>query len=41
MNAMTQPKLTLEAFLAWENEHPEKHELGHERRGPAGTAQRG
>jgi Uma2 family endonuclease len=27
MNAMTQPKLTLEAFLAWENEQTEKHEF--------------
>ena len=27
MNAMTQPKLTLEAFLAWENEQVEKHEF--------------
>jgi Uma2 family endonuclease len=27
MNALTQPRLTLEAFLAWENEQPEKHEF--------------
>ena len=27
MNAMTQPKLTLEAYLAWENEQTEKHEF--------------
>jgi Uma2 family endonuclease len=27
MNAMTQPKLTLEAFLAWENEQADKHEF--------------
>jgi Uma2 family endonuclease len=27
MNAMTQPKLTLEAFFAWENEQPERHEF--------------
>jgi Uma2 family endonuclease len=27
MNALTQPKLTLEAYLAWENEQPEKHEF--------------
>ena len=27
MNALMQPKLTLEAFLAWENEQPEKHEF--------------
>ena len=27
MNASTQPKLTLEAYLAWENEQPEKHEF--------------
>lgn len=26
MNALTQPKLTLEAYLAWENEQPERHE---------------
>jgi Uma2 family endonuclease len=27
MNAMTQPKLTLEQYLAWEDEQPEKHEF--------------
>ena len=27
MNALTQPKLTLEAYLAWENEQREKHEF--------------
>ena len=27
MNALTQPKLTLEAYLAWENEQPERHEF--------------
>jgi Uma2 family endonuclease len=27
MNLMVQPKLTLEAYLAWENEQPEKHEF--------------
>jgi Uma2 family endonuclease len=27
MNAMTQPKLTLAAYLAWENAQPEKHEF--------------
>lgn len=27
MNALTQPKLSLEAYLAWENEQPEKHEF--------------
>jgi Uma2 family endonuclease len=27
MNVMTQPKLTLEAFLAWENEQTDKHEF--------------
>ena len=27
MNLLTQPKLTLEAFLAWENEQAEKHEF--------------
>ena len=27
MNAMTQPKLTLEAYLAWEDEQTEKHEF--------------
>jgi Uma2 family endonuclease len=27
MNAMTQPLLTLEAYLAWENEQPERHEF--------------
>jgi Uma2 family endonuclease len=27
MNALIQPKLTLEAYLAWENEQPEKHEF--------------
>lgn len=27
MNALTQPKLTIEAFLAWENQQPEKHEF--------------
>ena len=27
MNAMTQPKLTLEAFLAWEDAQAEKHEF--------------
>ena len=27
MNAMTQPKLTLSEFLAWENEQPGKHEF--------------
>ena len=27
MNALTQPKLTLEAFMAWENEQAEKHEF--------------
>lgn len=27
MNALTQPLLTLEAYLAWENEQPEKHEF--------------
>jgi Uma2 family endonuclease len=27
MNVMTQPTLTLEAFLAWENEQPERHEF--------------
>ena len=27
MNALTQPRLTLEAYLAWENEQPERHEF--------------
>lgn len=27
MNAMTQPTLTLQAFLAWENEQPGRHEF--------------
>ena len=27
MNALTQPRLSLEAYLAWENEQPEKHEF--------------
>lgn len=27
MNALTKPKLTLQAYLAWENEQPEKHEF--------------
>jgi Uma2 family endonuclease len=27
MNVMTQPALTLEAFLAWENQQPERHEF--------------
>ena len=27
MNALTQPKLTLEAYLAWEDVQPEKHEF--------------
>jgi len=27
MNALTHPMLTLEAYLAWENEQPEKHEF--------------
>lgn len=27
MNAMTQPKLTLTEYLAWENEQPERHEF--------------
>jgi Uma2 family endonuclease len=27
MNALTQPKLTLEAYLAWESEQPERHEF--------------
>ena len=27
MNLMVQPKLTLEAYLAWENEQPDKHEF--------------
>ena len=27
MNALTQPKLTMQAYLAWENEQPEKHEF--------------
>ena len=27
MNAMTQPKLSLSEFLAWENEQPERHEF--------------
>jgi Uma2 family endonuclease len=27
MNALTQPKLSLQAYLAWEDEQPEKHEF--------------
>jgi Uma2 family endonuclease len=27
MNALTQPKITLEAYLAWEEDQPEKHEF--------------
>jgi Uma2 family endonuclease len=27
MNARTDPKLTLEAYLAWEEQQPERHEL--------------
>ena len=27
MNALTQPKLSLEAYLAWEEDQPEKHEF--------------
>ena len=27
MNALTQPKITLEAYLAWEEGQPEKHEF--------------
>jgi Uma2 family endonuclease len=27
MSILTQPRLTLEAYLAWENEQPEKHEF--------------
>jgi Uma2 family endonuclease len=27
MNAMTQPRLSLEAYLAWENDQPDKHEF--------------
>ena len=27
MNALPQPRLSLEAYLAWENEQPEKHEF--------------
>jgi Uma2 family endonuclease len=27
MNAMTQPKLSLDGYLAWENEQPERHEF--------------